>query len=147
MSKRDQCIWFLQNVHSRYDIDSWTPLFIRVLIPAVYKNTINPKLDVFNNCFDDEFSTRKWTMEAYYDCCTVNQINLCSNFLPFNIATIADSRYQYLGTSHWLYAPVLNHDLGMHNHSRAYCMRLDPCCDISTLGDTCDRVVHCCIWD
>ena len=44
------------------------PLFIRVLIPAVYKNTINPKLHVFNNCFDDEFSTRKWTMEAYCDC-------------------------------------------------------------------------------
>jgi len=71
MSKRDQCIWFLQNVHSRYDIDSWTPLFIRVLIPAVYKNTINPKLHVFNNCFDDEFSTRKWTMEVYCDCISV----------------------------------------------------------------------------
>jgi len=39
--------------------------------------------------------------------------------------------------------PVLKQGLGMHNHSHAYCMRLDPCCDISTVGDTCDRIVHC----
>ena len=36
--------------------------FVRVLIPAVSKKTINPKLHIFNNCFDDKFSTRKWIL-------------------------------------------------------------------------------------
>jgi len=32
----------------------------------VYKNTINPKLHVFNNCFDDEFSTQPvWKVAQY----------------------------------------------------------------------------------
>ena len=44
-------------VETVYDVNSH---FIRVLIPAVSKKTINPKLHIFNNCFDDMFSTRKW---------------------------------------------------------------------------------------
>ena len=49
-----------------------TLTFVRVLIPAVSKKTINPKLHIFNNCFDDRFSTRKWILHwpacTYMDC-------------------------------------------------------------------------------
>ena len=36
-----------------------SPLPLRVLIGAVCKKTTDPQLHFFNNCFDDEFSTRK----------------------------------------------------------------------------------------
>jgi len=35
-----------------------TGLFNRVLIAAVNKSSINPKLHFFNNCFGDDYSKR-----------------------------------------------------------------------------------------
>ncbi len=34
----------------------------RVIITAVYKKTTMPELHFFNNCFQDEFSTREETL-------------------------------------------------------------------------------------
>ena len=47
----------------------------RVVITAVYKKTTMPELHFFNNCFQDEFSTREfllWLMHA----CMVSDIEL-----------------------------------------------------------------------
>ena len=37
----------------------------RVIVTAVNKSTINLKLDFFNNCFADEFSTRKLSLHQF----------------------------------------------------------------------------------
>jgi len=50
-----------------------TGLFNRVLIAAVNKSSINPKLHFFNNCFGDDYSKRMLNV--------LNALTICS--IPF----------------------------------------------------------------
>lgn len=45
------------NEHNYYN-------YYRVIVTAVYKKTTMPELHFFNNCFHDEFSTRKLTLQG-----------------------------------------------------------------------------------
>ena len=55
------------------------PHTLRVIVPAVFKKSINLKLHFFNNCFDDEYSTRTYNyvkVQSLYVC----KVYRCSRY-------------------------------------------------------------------
>ena len=48
----------------------------RVIVTAVDKSSVNLKLRLFNNCFNDEFSTRKYTLISKYQ-----KLSLCKRLV------------------------------------------------------------------
>ena len=74
-----------------------TLTFVRVLIPAVSKKTINPKLHIFNNCFDDSLVH---TSGFYIDlhACTYMDCEVYALFTPVCSFTIYHRACQYNGS-------------------------------------------------